>query len=68
MPSDKLIPLLEFALGIEAAQISVVIAVLILAYMFQTMLRFSQRDWILVMSAFVAGVVTPLILNNPIWS
>lgn len=66
-PSDKLLPLLEFAAGIEAAQIIIVLGVLILAYLFQSMLRFSQRDWILVMSAFVAGVVTPLIIENPIW-
>lgn len=67
-PSDKLIPLLEFALGIECAQIIVVLAVLILAYVVQTTLRFSQRDWVLVMSAFVTGVVLPMIIENPIWS
>lgn len=67
-PSDKLIPLLEFALGIECAQIIVVLAVLILAHVVQTTLRFSQRDWVLVMSAFVTGVVLPMIIENPIWS
>ncbi len=67
-PSDKMIPLLEFALGIECAQVIVVIAVLILGYIAQTFLRFSKRDWALVMSAFVAGVVLPMIIENPIWS
>jgi len=66
--TDKLIPLLEFALGIEVAQIIIVIAVLILAYAAQTFLRFSKRDWILVMSAFVVGVVLPMIIENEIWS
>ena len=67
-PSDKIIPLLEFALGIELAQIIVVIAVLVLAYLVQTTLKFSKRDWTLVMSAFVAGVVLPMIIGNNIWN
>lgn len=64
---DKLLPLGEFALGIEAAQIIVVFVVLILSYIVQTVFRFSKRDWTLVMSAFVLGVVTPLIIQSPIW-
>ncbi len=67
-PGDKLIPLLEFALGIECAQVIVVLAVLILAYIAQTFFRFNKRDWTLVMSAFVAGVVVPMILGSEIWN
>jgi hypothetical protein len=66
-PSDKLIPLLEFALGIEIGQITIVLVVLILSYMFTTVFRFSKRDWMLVMSAFVVGVVLPMILQHEIW-
>ena len=66
--ADKLVPLLEFALGIEAAQIIVVIAVLILAYLVQTGFRFSKRDWALVMSAFIIGVVLPMIIESEIWN
>jgi len=65
--SDKLFPLLEFALGIEAAQMIVVLIVLILSYIIQTVFRFSKRDWTLVMSAFVAGVVIPMIIESEIW-
>ncbi len=65
--SDKLIPLLEFALGIEAAQIIVVIVVLIIAYIVQTVFRFSKRDWALVLSAFIIGVVLPMILQSEIF-
>lgn len=65
--SDKLLPLLEFALGIEAAQIIVVLIVLILSYIVQTVFRFSKRDWTLVMAAFVAGVVIPMIIESEIW-
>lgn len=66
-PSDKLIPLLEFALGIELAQIIVVLAVLVLSYIVQTFLRFAKRDYILIMSAFVAGVVVPMLIESEIW-
>ncbi|HEX8562793.1 MAG TPA: HupE/UreJ family protein [Flavobacterium sp.] len=62
-PSDKVVPLLEFAFGIELAQITVVLAVLVLAYVLQTFFRFSKRDFSLVFSAFVAGVVLPMILT-----
>lgn len=65
--ADKLIPLLEFALGIEAAQIIVVLVVLILAYIVQTFFRFSKRDWALVMSGFVIGVVLPMIIESEVW-
>ena len=63
----KLLPLSEFALGIEAAQIIVVIVMLILSYIVQTFFRFSKRDWTLVMSAFIIGVVLPMIIGNEIW-
>lgn len=66
-PGDKLLPLLEFALGIECAQIIVVLVVLVLAYIAQTFLRFSKRDWTLVTSAFVIGVVLPMIAASEIW-
>lgn len=65
--SDKLLPLLEFALGIETAQIIVVIIVLIISYIVQTVFRFSKRDWTLVASAFVCGVVVPMIIESEIW-
>ena len=66
-PSSKLLPLGEFALGIEAAQIVVVFTVLILSYIVQTVFRFSKRDWTLVMSAFIRGVVVTLIIESEIW-
>ena len=66
--TDKLLPLGEFALGIECAQIIVVIIALILSFIVQTIFRFSKRDWTLVMSAFIIGVVTPLIIQSPIWN
>ncbi|TDO84271.1 HupE/UreJ protein [Flavobacterium chryseum] len=66
--TSKLVPLGEFALGIEAAQIVVVFVVLVLSYIVQTVFRFSKRDWALVMSAFIVGVVIPMIVESPIWN
>lgn len=65
---SKLLPLTEFSLGIESSQIIVVFIVLMLSYIVQTFFRFSKRDWILVMSSFVIGVVFPMILSSEIWN
>ncbi|MCC9072819.1 HupE/UreJ family protein [Flavobacterium sp. F-65] len=67
-PTSKLLPLAEFALGIEAAQIIVVFVVLIISYIVQTIFRFSKRDWTLAMSAFIIGVVIPMVIESEIWS
>jgi hypothetical protein len=64
---SKLLPLLEFATGIEGAQIIVVLITLIAAYCVQTLFRFSKRDWTLVMSSFVIGVILPMIIESKIW-
>ena len=64
---SKLLPLLEFATGIEVAQVIVVLVSLIAAYCVQTLFRFSKRDWTLVMSSFVIGVVLPMIIESKIW-
>ncbi|MEC3905929.1 HupE/UreJ family protein [Tamlana sp. 2201CG12-4] len=61
---NKLMLLLEFALGIELAQIIIVFIVLFLGYVVQTIFRFSKRDWIMVISAIVVGLVIPMILNS----
>ncbi|WP_248724389.1 HupE/UreJ family protein [Seonamhaeicola sp. ML3] len=61
---NKLLLLLEFALGIEVAQVVVVFVVLFLGYLSQTIFRFSKRDWVMVVSAIVIGLVIPMILNS----
>ena len=65
--ASKVLPLSEFALGIEVAQVVVVFMVLILSYIVQSVFRFSKRDWILVMSALIIGVVVPMIVESEIW-
>mgnify|MGYP000200129564 FL=1 len=61
---NKLITLLEFAIGIEFAQIIIVFLVLFVGFLMQTVFRFSKRDWIMVVSAIVIGLVIPMLLNS----
>jgi hypothetical protein len=61
---NDILPLLEFALGVEFAQIIIVILVLILSFIFQSILRFNKKDWVLVVSSIVIGVVIPMLQNN----
>ena len=61
---NKLLPLLEFALGIEIAQVIIVFMVLFLGFLCQTIFRFSKRDWIIVISAIVVGLVIPMLINS----
>lgn len=62
--SNKLFPLLEYTLGIETAQLIVVLAVLLLSFIGQFIFRFSRRDWVMVTSAIVIGVVIPILRAN----
>ena len=64
---DTFLPLLGFALGVEAAQIIVVFIVLLLSVLFQTVFRFNKRDWTLFMSAVVIGVVIPMLISTWPW-
>ncbi len=65
---SKLLPLVEFALGIELAQLIVVFIVLFLGFICQTIFRFSKRDWIVVLSAIVVGLVIPMLINNELFA
>ena len=59
--SNKFWPLVEFALGIEAAQILVVLAVMIIGFVCQDLLKVSKRDWIIVTASIVIGVILPIL-------
>ena len=64
---DKLLPLIEFAFGIEIAQIIVVIFVLLSSYIILNIFKRSKRDWILVVSSVVIGVVIPMLVERKFW-
>ncbi len=63
--SESILELLvEFALGIEIAQVIIVFVVLFIGFLFQILFRFSRRDWVMVLSAVVVGLVIPMIMNS----
>lgn len=64
---DKLLPLLEFALGIEAAQIIIVLGILIIGKLLQNFFRVTKRDWVLVTSSIVIGFVIPMLIERVFW-
>lgn len=65
---SKLMPLIEFALGIELAQLIIVFAVLILGFICQSIFRITKRDWIMVFSAVVVGLVIPMLINSELFA
>lgn len=64
---DKLFPLLEFALGIEAAQIIIVLGILIIGTLLQSFFSVSKRDWILVTSSVVIGFAVQMMIDRVFW-
>ena len=64
---DKIMPLLEFALGIEVSQIIIVFAILVLGTFLDFFTRVSKRDWILVTSSIVIGVSLQIMLERVFW-
>jgi hypothetical protein len=64
---DKLFPLLEFALGIETAQVIIVLGILIIGAILQNFFRVTKRDWILVCSSIVIGFAIQMMLDRVFW-
>ncbi len=58
--------LLAFTLGIELGQVCIVLAVLMLAFIFIKALHTPRREWNLVVSGIVAGMAFMLLLENNI--
>ena len=63
-PQSKLLPMADFALGIEVSQITIVLLVLLFSYLLQSVFRFSKREITLVIGSFVIGVILPIIIKN----
>ena len=64
---NKLLPLFEFAFGVELAQIVIVILILTFGYIAQNIFKISKRDWILILSAIVIGIVIPMLNTRKFW-
>ncbi len=64
---NKLYPLIEFALGIEVAQIIIVLGILILGSILQNLFKVDKRDWILVGSSIVIGFAIQMMTDRVFW-
>lgn len=64
---NKLLPLLEFASGIEASQVIIVFAILVIGTLLQNFFKVTKRDWVLVCSAVVIGFVIPMMVERVFW-
>ncbi|PQJ21601.1 HupE/UreJ family protein [Tenacibaculum sp. SG-28] len=65
--SDKLLPLFEFALGIEVAQVIIVLVILVIGSLLQGILGVNRRDWILVSSSIVIGFALQMMIDRVFW-
>lgn len=64
---DKVLSLLEFALGIEAAQVIIVLSILSLGFFLQNVFNVNRRDWILVFSSIVIGFSIQMMIDSVFW-
>ncbi len=64
---SKLLPLLEFAIGVEFAQLFIVFIILIAGFLALKILKISKRDWVLVLSSIVIGIVIPMLVERKFW-
>lgn len=64
---SKMMPLIEFALGIEVAQVIIVFGILLIGLFAQRVLKVSKRDWVLVLSSIVIGFVIPMLVERKFW-
>ncbi len=61
---NKVGPLIGFAMGIELAQVLIVLAVLALAYAVQTIFKIQQRWFVIVGSLLILLITLPLLYNT----
>ena len=65
---NKLISLLGNALGIEIGQLIIAFVILFIGFLCQTLFRFNKRDWIMVISAIVMGLLIPMLIKSNIFA
>jgi len=65
--ANRFLPMLYFALGVELAQIVVVALILLAGFIAQDFFKIKRRDWILVLSSIVIGIILPLLFESKFW-
>ncbi len=64
---NKILLLLEYALGIEMAQLVIVLLVLVFNFIFTAVFRFGRKEWVQVISGIVLGMVLPMLIERWMW-
>ncbi len=64
---DKLFPLIEFALGIEAAQAIIVLAILIIGTLVLKIKKVTRKHWIIICSLLVLLVSIKMMFERIFW-
>lgn len=65
--ANKLLPILYFSLGVELAQIVVVVLILMAGFIAQDFLKVKRRDWVLILSSVVIGIILPMLFERKFW-
>ena len=66
-PSDIVIPLLGFNIGIELGQLLIVLFIVGIAFIFLHLLKVKHREWNLFISGAAAGMSLMSMLENAFW-
>ena len=64
---DKLLPLIEFALGIERAQVIIVSGILLIGFILQKFAKLKKQYWIMATSIFVLIISAKMIWERIFW-
>lgn len=64
---DKLFPLVEFALGIEAAQVIIVLAILVIGTAILNIKKITRKHWVLACSLIVIIISIKMMFERIFW-
>lgn len=64
---DKFLPLVEFALGIELAQIIIVLGILLLGFALQNFAKLKKQYWVIAISIFVVIISSKMMWERIFW-
>lgn len=64
---DKFLPLVEFALGIEIAQVIIVFFILMIGYLLQTFAKLKKEYWIMATSAITIIIASKMMWERIFW-
>jgi hypothetical protein len=64
LEEDAYTGLFSFAIGVETAQLIIVVLVMVVSFMFTNLIKVSVKKWLLIVSAMVAALALQMSLTN----